>query len=87
MDNPRLATRYAERAHEFFTAQESAPWELAFAEAVLAHAAAISGRPEDHQGHYAQAAAIAETLEDEDLTIFRATFDLVPVPPEDAGSL
>ena len=75
-----LANHYADRAHAFFTSAQSEAWELAFAEAVKAHAAAISAHSEAHAEHYARAATLAQTLGTEDREIFMATFARVPAP-------
>ncbi len=85
LNHPALALRYAGRAHAYFTAHESEPWESAFAEAVMAHAAAVAGRPEEHAAHHARAAAIGANLDPEDRRIFLATFDRLPAPAHAAA--
>ncbi len=75
------ATEYAEKALAFFTSQPSEPWELAFAHAVRASAAAASGTAGLHRESYTRALDIANTLTDtEERKIFDATFNVIPEP-------
>lgn len=75
------ATRFARRAFDFVATHESPAWEVAFAHAVLANAAAAAGQREAHLEHYERARALGEALSDpEDRAIFEATFRAVPAP-------
>jgi hypothetical protein len=81
LGNGPLAMRYARAAFDSNCSRDSAPWELAFAHAVLANAAGVTGDRDLHARHYAEAKALGEQLPDaEDRAIFAATFTLVPVP-------
>jgi len=74
------ALRYARAAHGPLTAPDAEPWEVAFAHAVLAHAAHAAGDKALHREVHARAVAAAEPLQGEDRQIFDATFRAVPVP-------
>lgn len=75
------ATEYAEKAFAYFTSRPSEPWELAFAYAVQASAAAASGNARRHRESYAKALEIAGTLTDpEDRRVFDASFNVIPKP-------
>ena len=64
----KRALRYARESFAFVTARQDTPgWELAFAHAVLANAAAANDERSLHNTHYARA-------------IFEATFRTVPAP-------
>ena len=76
-----LAMEFATSAFRRITSRASAPWEVAFAHAILANAAAISDEPEVHREHYLKARTLGEGLEDpQDKELFLATFDLIPAP-------
>jgi hypothetical protein len=73
--------RYAQASFDFVMAHESPPWEVAFAHAVLANAAAAAGNNELHAKHYAIAQAEGDALPDaEERSIFEAMFRSVPAP-------
>ncbi len=75
------AMRYANESFAYVMEHDSAAWELAFAHAVLANAAAAAGDRELHSKHYGRAQTLGEALPDaEDRSIFQATFRVVPVP-------
>ena len=77
----QAATQYAEKAFAYFTARPSERWELAFAYAVRASAAAACGDTLLHRHSYAEAQGIASTLTDpEDRKIFDASFSVIPKP-------
>jgi hypothetical protein len=83
-DGERALTN-AEAAFKFVTSNDSPPWEVAFAHAVLANAAFASGNAEAHRSHYAIAQDLGRHLADaEDRQIFDATFNVIPRP--DGGS-
>lgn len=71
---------YAESAFGYFESHKSELSEMAFAHAILADAAALGGDAERHRLHYERAQEIGDTLEEEDRSIFRATFDRIPAP-------
>ena len=76
-----LAMHYAREAFDFITAHESEAWELAFAHAGIAEAAAAQGEVAVHRNFYASAKALGDALPDEgDRSVFFASFDRLPVP-------
>jgi hypothetical protein len=76
------AQGHAQRALAHFSAHDGQPWELAFAHAVLAHAAHARGLPPLHREHWQQAVAAAGGItNDEERRIFDATFRTIPHPP------
>jgi hypothetical protein len=75
------ALAYARAAFEYVVARESPPWEIAFAHAVLANAAAAAGERPLHAKHHAVARTLGAALPDaEEREMFEATFRVVPVP-------
>ena len=78
----KRALHYAREAFAFVSAQEDTPgWELAFAHAVLANAAAANDERSLHNTHYARAKALGSALnDDEERALFEATFRTVPAP-------
>ena len=76
-----LAMPYATAALKAIQASDAAPWELAFAHAILANAGAAAGEAQVHARHYAEAQRLGDSLADaEDREIFSATFRLIPRP-------
>jgi hypothetical protein len=83
LGHARTATVYAEKAFAYFTSRQSEPWEVAFAYAIQASAAAASGNRALYSESYARALEIANTLADpEDRRIFDATFNVIPKPAD-----
>lgn len=80
LGNAELAAKYAQRNLDFVTTNESSDWELAFAHAAFAHAAAIRPDAEAHANHYWRAQTIGDSLGPKDKEIFMATFRHVPQP-------
>ncbi len=76
------ARRHAETAFRYFGARESEPWQMAFAHAAMADAAALAGDSEKHYRHYELARGIGDALGEEDRSIFLATFDRIPKPEQ-----
>ncbi len=75
------AMRHAEAMFAYFGARESEPWEIAFAHAVLAHAAHAAHDDARHRQHYATASDLGAALANvEERAIFDATFRTVPAP-------
>jgi succinylglutamate desuccinylase len=69
------AIKYARQSFSFVMSHESPAWEVAFAHAVLANAAAAAGETELHRQHYGIAEALGEALPDaQERAIFEATF-------------
>ena len=76
-----LAMKFARAAFDSIVSRNGEPWEVAFAHAILANAAAASGDSQLHAEHYNKAKAVGESLVDkEDKDIFLATFRLIPPP-------
>jgi hypothetical protein len=75
------AMAYARQSFAFVTSRDSPPWEVAFAHAILANAAAAARDRELHAKHYAIAKDLGATLADaEEREIFDATLRAVPAP-------
>jgi hypothetical protein len=75
------AMQYAGACFANVTSRESPQWELAFAHAVLAHAASAAGNAELHSRHFTLAKQMGQALPNaEEREIFEATFRRVPVP-------
>lgn len=76
------AMAYARQSFTYVTSRDSPAWEVAFAHAVLANAAAAARDRELQAKHYAIAKDLGEALADaEEREIFGATFRAVPAPP------
>lgn len=80
--NGALALKYAQPCFNYFTGKDDTPdWELAFAHAILAHAAYAAGDQalylERHASASALGAAIADPAEKE---VFDNTFRVIPAP-------
>jgi hypothetical protein len=77
----QAALQYAQQSYDYLAAHEPPDWEIAFAHAILAHAAFAAGEDELHAAHYAAAQELGRTIADsEDREIFHATFDHIPGP-------
>jgi hypothetical protein len=77
----RSAMAYAEAALSYFTSQKSELWELAFAHAIVAHAAHGAGQLEMHRTYYAKALEIAEAISAAEVRkVFDASFCMIPKP-------
>jgi heme-degrading monooxygenase HmoA len=73
------ALPHAREAFDFVTSRDSAAWEVAFAHAVLANAAAAAGERELHAKHYEIAGTLGKDLADaEERAIFEATYRVIP---------
>lgn len=74
---------YAKRSYEDLVAHDPPDWEMAFAKAILAHAACAAHDPLSHEEFYAEASALGEAIADpEDKAIFFKTFNRIPRPRE-----
>lgn len=79
-----LAQQYAQRCLTFFEHNEGEDWDIAFAHAELAHAAAVNGERKLHAQHYAAAQARGAAIQDEeDRQIFLAELARIPPPVKD----
>ena len=79
----RAALLYAQQSYDYLAAHEPPDWEIAFAHAILAHAAFAARDNSLHQQHYAKAQGLGQAIADpEDKEIFFKTFNLIPAPPE-----
>ncbi len=90
LGNGALALRYAQRSYDFFAARPDTPdWEIAFAHAVLAHAAHAAGHAELHALRHASASDLGARVTDAtEREIFLRTWRQVPAPaPERTGDL
>jgi len=77
---PEPAAHYLGKAMPHFN-QQSAPWELAFSNAVAANVAAARGDAAEHARHYAEAKACAERIADaQTRDAFVSTLRVVPAP-------
>ena len=76
-----LALPYAQQSYVYLASHDPPDWELAFAHAVLAHAAFAAGETGLQQEHYAKAEQLGVAIADpENKEIFFKTFNLVPKP-------
>lgn len=84
-DAPR-ARRYAEECFAFVTSRQSPAWQVAFAHAIVAHAAAIAKDAATHAKHYEVARGLGAALAEGDREVFEATFRTIPSPVSPACS-
>ena len=80
MGHGRAALVYARNSFGYVMKNDSPEWEVAFAHAVLANAAAAAGEAKLHAEHYGRARELGSALGAEDRAIFDATFARVPEP-------
>lgn len=81
LGHAKPAIAFARASYDFVTTRDSPPWEVAFAHAVLANAAAAASDRTLHRKHYEEAKTLGAALTDEEeRSIFDATFVRVPVP-------
>lgn len=78
----KQALNHARAAFAYVTENEDCPaWQVAFAHAVMANAAAAHGDGSLHKTHYQHAKTLGSALTDDDeRALFEATFHTVPVP-------
>jgi hypothetical protein len=75
------AMNFAKVSFDYVCSHESPAWEVAFAHAVLANAAAAAHDRENHVKHHAIAQSLGNVLPNaEERAIFNATFRVIPVP-------
>jgi hypothetical protein len=75
------ALRFAQQSYDYLAAHECPDWELAFAHAILAHAAFAAGEDAFHREHYSTAQELGRAIANlDDQEIFFATFDTIPAP-------
>jgi hypothetical protein len=78
---PAPAAQYLSKSLPYFTQNDGAPGELAFAHAVAANVAAAQGNAEAHARHYSQAQAfVAQVAEPRERETINATLRVIPVP-------
>ena len=85
LGNGKRALQYAREAFAFVTSHEDdediPAWQVAFAHAVMANAAAANGEQSLHKTHYQRAKTLGSALiDDDERALFEATFRTVPVP-------
>jgi hypothetical protein len=77
----QIAQVYAQQSCDYLVAHDPPDWEIAFAHAILAHAAFAAGDPALHRLHHAEAHALGQAIADaEDKEIFFRTFNVIPAP-------
>jgi hypothetical protein len=79
----KQALHYAREAFAYVSENEkdTPPWQVAFAHAVMANAAAANDERSLHQTHYQRAKTLGSALiDDDERALFEATFRTVPVP-------
>ena len=75
------AGRYGQPAFAFFTREDNAPWEMAFAHAIAANVASCQGDTATHAARYAEGQTRIAALEDpEDREILERTLRVIPAP-------
>ena len=75
----QLALGYAQRCLAFFENNTGEDWDMAFAHAEMAFAAAVLGDADLHAKHYAQAKKLGEAIqEEEDRTVFMDESSRIP---------
>lgn len=74
-----MSLHYAQRCLAFFESNAGEDWDIAFAHAEVAHAAAAMGDAELHAKHYAAAKARGAAIkEDEDRRVFEEELARIP---------
>jgi hypothetical protein len=74
-----LALSYAESCLGFLEANGGEDWDVAFAHAEMAHAAAAAGDADLHAKHYAKAQELGEAIKEEgDRNVFLEEFAKIP---------
>lgn len=77
--NPAPALEHAERSLAYFSDNPCEAWDLAFAHAEMAHAAAAAGDKALHREHYDRAKQLGEAIEEEEeRRIFLEEFERIP---------
>jgi len=80
------ALKFARLSFDYLETHNPPDWELAFAHAILAHAAIAAGDRDLHRLHHARAQELGQEIADpEDREIFLRTFGVIP-GPSDAGA-
>jgi hypothetical protein len=75
------AVAYARRSFDYLVAHDPPDWEIAFAHAILAHAAFSARDAASHTRNYEKAKELGDAIADpEDRRIFFATFNAIPGP-------
>jgi hypothetical protein len=80
------AINYAQQSNDYLLSHDPPDWEVAFAHAVLAHAAFAAGDDALHRAEYAKAREVGDAIADpEDKDIFLRSFNHIP-KPKDLGA-
>ena len=81
LSHGHLALLYAQESYRYLVDHDPPDWELAFAHAVLAHAAFAAKETDLQRESYVKAGELGQTIADpEDRQIFLKTFQLIPKP-------
>lgn len=81
LGNGAEAMTKAKTMHAYFLARETPDWEIAFAHAIMAHAAHAAGETDIYRESYRRAEATIEAIADaEDRSIVQQTFQQIPRP-------
>jgi hypothetical protein len=81
LGNGPVAMIYARRGHEYLTSHERPDWEMAFAHAILSHAACAAKEMLLYSRHYAMAKSLGDAIANpREKEIFQRTFIQIPVP-------
>jgi len=79
LGHPGMALHYAKSCLAFFESNPCEDWDLAFAHAAMAQAAAVAGDEELHARHYALAKERGQSISGpEDRRVFMESFSRVP---------
>lgn len=79
LDHGTHALEHARRCLKYLEAHPAEDWDLAFAHAEIAHAAAVLGDGTLHANHYALARQLGAAIaEDEDRLVFEAELARIP---------
>jgi hypothetical protein len=81
LGDAKYANEYATAAHDYFTANDTAPGELAFVHAIRANAAHCCGNAGLHESSYRQAEALIASLSNQgEREALQATMRVIPKP-------
>lgn len=83
LGNGQTALAYARQNYDYIKSHDQPDWEVAFAHAVLAHAAYAAGEADLYQCQYAKARELGQAITDsQEKEIYFRTFNLIPGPGE-----
>ena len=79
----QMALTYAQQSYDYITTHDQPDWEVAYAHAVLAHAAFAVGDAVLYEQHYTKAQELGQAIADpQDREIFFTTFNGIPGPKD-----